>query len=189
MMQRVWTIPTILSFSRILLVGPIVYCLLGESQNNRWWAVSIIVVAIITDLLDGYLARQLHQVSDFGKIIDPLADKIAVGAVTFVLVWLERLPLWFLLLVLVRDVLILAGGLHIRRTKHIVVQSNLPGKLAVILVSFLLLLTIVEVEFLETARMLALWLSVLMMLFSFGVYAQRLLIGRNIVNAGEHGTS
>lgn len=189
MMHRVWTIPTILSFSRILLVGPIVYCLLEEFQNSRWWAVFIIFVAIITDLLDGYLARELHQVSDFGKIIDPLADKIAVGAVAFVLVWLGRLPLWFLILVLVRDVFILAGGLHIRRTKNIVVQSNLPGKLAVNFIAVLLLLTIVEIEFLETARMVLLWLSVLMMLFSLGVYAQRLFIGRNVVKADEHGAA
>ena len=189
MMQRVWTIPTILSFSRILLVGPIVYCLLAEFPNNQWWSAFIIVVAIITDILDGYLARQLHQVSDFGKIIDPLADKIAVGAVTVMLVWLGRLPLWFLLLVLVRDVLIVAGGLYIQRTKNIVVQSNLPGKLAVNFVALLLLMTILEIEFLETARIVALWLSVLMMLFSFGIYGQRLFIGRNVVKAGEHGTS
>ncbi|HEY4612249.1 MAG TPA: CDP-alcohol phosphatidyltransferase family protein, partial [Bacteroidota bacterium] len=93
MPDRIWTASNFLSFLRVFLVPLVAYCLVEDFPYNRLWAGGIIVVAIFTDVLDGYFARRLHQVSELGKIIDPLADKVAAAVVTFVLAWIGEIPM------------------------------------------------------------------------------------------------
>ncbi len=143
-----------------------------------------IFIAVLTDFLDGYLARRLQQVSDLGKIIDPLADKIGVGIIAVCLAVTGDIPLWYLVTVLVRDLLIFAGGVYIRRQKKIVPQANMAGKIAVNVIALALLLSIIRVESLEPFRIVVIWLSVGSMLVSLAVYARRLFIGRSVVVKG-----
>ncbi|MBI3587416.1 MAG: CDP-alcohol phosphatidyltransferase family protein [Ignavibacteriales bacterium] len=185
MLNRIWTISTLLSFSRIVLIAPLAYFLFSHLPNGRTWVVAIIVVATITDFLDGYLARKLHQVSDFGKIVDPLADKICVGAVAVLLVVAGDLPLWYVVVVLVRDALILIGGIYIRNRKNIIVQSNWPGKIAVSLIALVLLLSSLKAPQAESFLQITIWLSVVLMVFSFIIYIQRLFIGSNAVKGNS----
>jgi CDP-diacylglycerol--glycerol-3-phosphate 3-phosphatidyltransferase len=117
-----------LSFSRILLAIPIVMLLLDGKLQSRLWAILLMLVAAMTDFLDGYIARQRNEVTEFGKIVDPLADKICVGAIAFVLTIARYIPVWFLALVLFRDIVILAGGVWLLRVRKIVLQSNWIGK-------------------------------------------------------------
>ncbi|MBI2620526.1 MAG: CDP-alcohol phosphatidyltransferase family protein [Ignavibacteriales bacterium] len=180
MAGRIWTISNSISAFRVALVIPLGITLLGESETDRTWAVVIIVAGILSDFLDGYLARALHQVSEVGKVIDPIADKIGIGALVVFLVLLEDIPLWYALVVLVRDLLIVIGGVYIKKKKKIVAQSNWPGKIAVGMVAAYLLLSVPRLENLEMLRLLALWLSLVTMGFSLVVYAQRLLIGRAV---------
>lgn len=180
MVERVWTISNTISMSRVLLVAPLGYCLLTEFEGNRLWAAGIILIGIVTDYLDGFLARRLHQVSEVGKIIDPLADKIGVGMLALFLVVSGDVPLWYFLVIIVRDAFILAGGIYIRRKKSIVTQSNWPGKIAVTGIALVLLLSTLRVPSLEDPRVILLWASVAVMVFSLAVYAQRLFIGRAV---------
>ncbi len=185
MAVRIWTASNILSCSRILLLGPLAFCLFSEFDNNRLWAAVILLLGALTDFLDGFIARRFHAVSEFGKIIDPVADKIAVGAIALFLVVLEEIPVWYVVLALVRDVLIFAGGLYIRKTKNIIAQSNMPGKLAVSFVALYLLFSVVRWDSLEDARIITQWLSVALMIISLVVYGQRLLIGRGMDRAAQ----
>ncbi len=178
--DRIWTISNGISITRVLFLVPLAYCLFGTFENNRLWAVGVIVVAVLTDFLDGFLARKLHQVSETGKIVDPLADKIAVGVLGLFLVILGDVPLWYVIVVLARDGLILAGGIYIKKKKNIVTQSNWPGKFAVSAIALYLFLSTFGSESLDTAKTYALWLSVVLMTFSFVIYARRLLIGRDV---------
>jgi len=180
MAERVWTISNSISIARVFFLVPLAYCLFGEFEGHRFWAAGMIVAATITDFLDGYLARRLHQVSEFGKIVDPLADKIAVGALAAFLAALGDIPLWYLVVVLMRDLLILAGGIYIKKKKNIVAQSNWPGKMAVNMIALYLFLSTLLLEPLEGVRMSILWLSLAMMVLSLVVYGQRLFIGRLI---------
>ena len=81
------TIPNILTLLRVAII-PIVVVLLitGESEASRWWAFYLFVASSVTDYFDGWLARKLDQESDFGRLFDPIADKLLVAAVYFVLV-------------------------------------------------------------------------------------------------------
>lgn len=101
------------------------------------------LIAGLTDFLDGYLARKLNQRTDVGRIIDPLADKIAVIAIAIVLIYTHGLPAWFLILIVTRDLaILLLGAFMISRTKDIP-ESNWPGKvtitaLAIVIIAFTL---------------------------------------------------
>jgi len=182
MEQRVWTISNILSALRIVLVIPITICLVSEFPYHRYYAAGLVLLAIATDFFDGYLARQFHQVSELGKILDPLADKITIGVVAVVLVLLGDVPLWYVIFVIVRDILILVGAYSIKRRKGIVPQSNLPGKIAFTLVAVVFFFCTLKIQELSWLTNGLLWLSVLMMVVSLLFYAQRLFVGRNFYN-------
>jgi len=88
-------------------------------------------LAVLTDKLDGDLARWLHCESEWGRILDPLADKIGVAAMGIALVVKGWIPLWFVVVLLLRDLLILVGGIILRSKTGQVVPSNMAGKWAV----------------------------------------------------------
>jgi cardiolipin synthase len=180
MLQRIWTISTFLSFSRILLVIPLAFLLYADVPNNRVWAAVIILLGAATDFLDGALARKLHQVTDFGKIIDPVADKISVGVAGVLFVTAGYIPVWYVATFITRDLLILAGGVYIKSKKNIITQSNWPGKITAGLVALFLFLSILQSPSLDALRQIVLWASVAMMAFSFLKYVQRLFIGRAV---------
>ncbi len=100
-------IANIITVVRILM-APLFFVLLlvdnGEMGSLRIWAAVIFVVAILTDSLDGFLARRQNLVSDFGKIVDPLADKVLTGGAFIVLSVLGELPWWVTIVILIREV-------------------------------------------------------------------------------------
>lgn len=107
---QVWNLPNILTMIRILLVPFFVWFLLAdapglasESGPWRWAAVVVFAVAIYTDKLDGDIARSRNLVTDFGKIADPIADKLLIGSALVMLSVLGELPWWVTLVILVRE--------------------------------------------------------------------------------------
>jgi CDP-diacylglycerol--glycerol-3-phosphate 3-phosphatidyltransferase len=147
---------------------------------HREWAILFILIASFTDFLDGYLARRLHQVTDLGKIIDPLADKIGIGIVALCLLLTYDIPVWYFIVVLGRDALIFLGGVYINRRKGIVPQSNMAGKIAVNIIALYLLLSVVRIPSLHPVRMGMLWFSIVSMVISVVLYTRRLFIGRTV---------
>ena len=99
-------IPNILSILRILLVIPIVILLFGE---HYLLALFVFFIAGISDGLDGWIAKRFGYQSHFGSIIDPLADKILLVSSFLILFWLMLMPVWLILLVILRDVMIVAA--------------------------------------------------------------------------------
>jgi CDP-diacylglycerol--glycerol-3-phosphate 3-phosphatidyltransferase len=180
MTYRYLTVSNFISASRIVIVIPMGYCLLTEFPHHRLWTAGIILIAVTTDFLDGYLARKLHQVTDIGKIIDPLADKIGIGTYAVFLAITGDVPLWFIIFVLLRDILIFLGGLYIHHNKKIVPQSNWPGKISVSCIAVTFILATVRLDALNEVFLYSLWISVVFMILSVLSYAQRLIIGRNI---------
>jgi cardiolipin synthase len=180
MTHRYLTISNFISASRIVLVIPMGCCLLTEFPYHRLWTAGVIIAAVASDFLDGFIARKLHQVTDIGKIIDPLADKIGIGAYAVLLALTGDIPLWFVMLVLLRDLLIFSGGLYIHRNKKIIPQSNWPGKISVTVVAIVLFLATLRIEALDRLLTYSIWVSVVLMVWSSWNYAQRLFIGRNI---------
>jgi CDP-diacylglycerol--glycerol-3-phosphate 3-phosphatidyltransferase len=108
--SRVWNLPNILTMLRIVLVPFFIWFLIADapgldSQNGvwRWVAAATFAVAIYTDKLDGDIARSRGLITDFGKIADPIADKLLIGSALVMLSLLQELPWWVTILILVRE--------------------------------------------------------------------------------------
>jgi CDP-diacylglycerol--glycerol-3-phosphate 3-phosphatidyltransferase len=136
--SRFLTSSNLLSILRALLVIPFVAVMLSSLPNARLWGCLIIMLAALTDKLDGTLARRFNEITEWGKILDPLADKIGVAAVALVLLWLHEIPFWFVAALVLRDLMIFAGGVFVRARYGIITASNLMGKWTVGVVSIAL---------------------------------------------------
>ena len=159
----------------------LLYCRLSASPAlDR----CILLAAMGTDFLDGYLARLWHQVTDWGKIIDPLADKIAVTFYAILLVSTHAIPLWYFTAVVARDIMLFFGGVYILKKKRIVPQSNIAGKIAVGSVALVFFLATLQIFQLEKLQTVALWSSVVILMWSFILYTKRLWIGRDAQTEG-----
>ena len=126
--DRFVTASNLISLLRGVMTVPVVWALLSQ---ERTLAIVLCLLAAITDWLDGFVARRTGTVSEWGMILDPIADKILVGAVVAVLTVQEILPLWFVALVVGRDVVILIGAMVASSKARTVLPSMMSGKLAV----------------------------------------------------------
>jgi CDP-diacylglycerol--glycerol-3-phosphate 3-phosphatidyltransferase len=148
----------------------------------------MIIVIWISDLLDGYFARKRNEISDLGKIIDPLADKITVISVTLVLLVQGLIPVWFFIIIILRDILILIGGAYIKNKHKIVLPSNWAGKISVFIIGFTLFFAIIKKDFtevilfspyhidkLELYYKILLLLSITVSIFSIIIYFKRFM--------------
>ena len=106
--RRVLTVPNLLSAARIALIPVFVILLLDTDTRVAGFA--LLSVLASTDWVDGAIARRTGQVTELGKVLDPLADRLALAAALITFVAVEAIPLWAALLVLVRDALILVAG-------------------------------------------------------------------------------
>lgn len=120
--------PNLMSLSRILLTVPIGYFLWLGSDKATLICIVLLVVAAITDALDGFLARRLNQITPLGLLLDPLADKILIITVMIELIFVRGFPLWLAAAIIVRDIFILLCGAKILRRKKSVPASSLAGK-------------------------------------------------------------
>ena len=185
--KEIFYISNLLSFSRFVLLIPLIFFLVSPNQNYYLFSSIIIIFMWISDLLDGYYARKRNEVSELGKIIDPLADKMIVISITIILLLQEILPLWFFIVIVLRDLIILSGGLFIKQKYGIVLQSNWIGKLTVFTIGFTLLnmilikgLTSISLNFfvyhidkLELYWKVLILVSILMSVFSLVSYFKK----------------
>ena len=131
------------------------------------------VLAALTDKYDGVLARKYNQTTEWGKILDPIADKIAVGAVAIVLLVLGNIPVWFVVVLLIRDALIFSGGMYVKTKKGIVLQSNEAGKWTVGIVSLALFLMVLNAQSILVDVFLS--ASVVLLIVSSTMYVKRFI--------------
>lgn len=122
-------IPNSLSIFRLVLIPCFIfaYFLPGES-NNYLIASLIFVLSGLTDYFDGYIARRLNQITDLGKLLDPLADKLTQLTV-FVCLYIDKIiPLWLVILYVVKELLIVFGSTFIYNKSDMVVSSKWFGR-------------------------------------------------------------
>jgi cardiolipin synthase (CMP-forming) len=125
--NRVLTVPNVISFARILLIPVFVLLLLNDGTERA--GLLLLGFVVSTDWVDGQVARRTGQVSELGKLLDPVADRLAIAAALITLVVIGAFPLWAALLILVRDAAILIAGLALLR-KDVRIDVRLIGKVA-----------------------------------------------------------
>ncbi len=125
------TLPNLLTASRLVLAPFVAWRLALHDVEGAFW---LFALAALTDLLDGWLARLLDQKSDFGALLDPIADKVMLLTTLSFLALTDLLPMWLLWLVLARDGVILGGALAYRRlTGGLKITPIFTGKLTIAL--------------------------------------------------------
>lgn len=137
-------LPNIISFIRLILVIPMVIFI---SNNDQRGIVTVVLLAFISDYLDGYTARKYNIITEFGKVIDPLADKVFVGLTVVFMYVYGYIELWFFSLVLGRDMLIFLGGLYVTPKLGYVLPSNMLGKVTVNILALNLFLLLMGIDF------------------------------------------
>jgi cardiolipin synthase len=126
--SAVVTVPNILSFARIASIP--FFCWLSANEETRLWGIVLFAVVVSTDWVDGYVARRTGQVTELGRILDPVADRLAIAAGLLTFAISGIFPFWAALLILVRDVAVLLGGMALLWGRDLRVDVRGIGKIA-----------------------------------------------------------
>ncbi|NES06397.1 MAG: CDP-diacylglycerol--glycerol-3-phosphate 3-phosphatidyltransferase [Okeania sp. SIO2F4] len=160
-------IPNSITFSRLLGVPIILYTLKTPTNQNLWICLVIFLIASATDFLDGYLARKLNQITDLGKFLDPLVDKLLVLAPLLALIELGKVPAWGVFLILGRELTI--AGWRVNQTK--ISGANIWGKLKTVSQIIAIALLIAPLpKIWATPTIIIFWISVALTIISGMIY-------------------
>jgi CDP-diacylglycerol---glycerol-3-phosphate 3-phosphatidyltransferase len=145
----VWTLPNFLTLFRIAVIPFLVYLLTFSEPDTALLAAFLFILATLTDAFDGYLARRHKSVSDIGRILDPIADKLLIISTLIMLAALDRepgVPAWLVVIVVAREiaVTVLRG---IALTEGIVMEAEELGKYKFILQSFAIVGLLIHYEY------------------------------------------
>lgn len=165
-------LPNALTTLRLLLIPVFLYLM---AQNRMMPALFVFVFASLTDILDGWIARHYNLITDFGKLFDPLADKLMVLSVMGMLTCKGIIPLPAVILLLAKECLMLLGG-YLLLKKKVVVYSEHIGKIAQFTTVLALMLSFFHEEFRKLGHPIhiyLLWLGVVLALLSMVYYLRR----------------
>ncbi len=174
--KDIFTISNFISFLRILLFFPIYYTLsnLQVDDSFRYYTLGLFLLAYLTDISDGYLARKFNQVTEVGKIIDPLADKILVALIVIQLYLQNDIPAYYFYIIIGRDLLIFTGGIYVSRKINFVLPSNYVGKGTVVSIGLFFILVVLGTKTtIPVLYYFVEYLSILLSIISVAVYARR----------------
>jgi CDP-diacylglycerol---glycerol-3-phosphate 3-phosphatidyltransferase len=161
-------LPNSITLSRLLGLPVVVYCLYSDSLTVRWIGVAVFLVAALTDWLDGYLARKLDLVTDLGKFLDPLVDKLLILIPLLILIDLHLVPAIGVCLILARELTI--AGWRVNQTQ--ISGANIWGKLKTVsqIVAISMIIAPLSIESWHLYGLVAFWLSVASTLISGLIY-------------------
>ena len=137
-------VPNTLTVLRVIMIPFFVLFMLGDITSvDKYIALGIFIAASLTDTLDGYLARKNNQVTNFGKFMDPLADKLLVCAAMICLMDLDRLPSWIVIIIIGRE-FIISGFRLIAAENGIVIAANYWGKFKTVSQMIMIILLVAD---------------------------------------------
>ena len=164
--------PNKLTVARMIIVPFLVVFLLTGwgGEANRYISLVLFVVASVTDWFDGYLARKNNLVTNFGKFMDPLADKLLVCSAMICMIDLKRLPAWFVIIIIARE-FIISGFRLIAAENGIVIAANYWGKFKT--ASQMIMIILLMLDFggvFAVLTQIFIWLSVALTIISLLTY-------------------
>ena len=163
------SIPNILSLGRLILV-PVFAVLFFAAPEYSWTAALVLLVSGITDFLDGFIARKYNQITQLGKILDPLADKLLVCSAMICMIEVDKLPAWVVIIIIGRE-FIISGFRLIAAENGIVIAANYWGKFKT--VSQMIMIILLMLDFggvFAVLTQIFIWLSVALTIISLLTY-------------------
>jgi len=157
-------VANLITMGRILLAVPVYMSL---RAHNLKLLVLLVAIGILSDYMDGYFARKRNEVSELGKVLDPLADKVMIILTALALMIDYRLPLWLGWTIIIRDILIVIGSVFVSSKIKVVNPSNWMGKITVNIIAFTLIFYMFEITLLIP---LFKWLSLVFIVVSLISY-------------------
>lgn len=164
--------PNKLTIARMIIVPFLVIFLLTGwgGEANRYISLTLFVVASVTDWFDGYLARKNNLVTNFGKFMDPLADKLLVCSAMICMIDLKRLPGWFVIIIIARE-FIISGFRLIAAENGIVIAANYWGKFKTASQMIMIILLILHFDgIFVILEQIFIWLSLALTIISLITY-------------------
>ena len=164
-------LPNTLTTIRMILIVPFVMIMqIAPDGNGRFAALAIFIIASITDFLDGYIARKNHLVTNFGKFMDPLADKLLVSAAMICLVSMDRLPAWMVIIIISREFAI-SGFRLIAAETGIVIAASGWGKFKTVSQMIMIILLIANLGGIFTIlEKIFMWVALILTVVSLADY-------------------
>ena len=176
-------LPNKLTVFRVILIVPFVILLLGGYAQWGWFqtvfggiaditdyiALAIFIIASLTDMLDGKIARKYNLVTNFGKFMDPLADKLLVCAALICLIELDRIPAWIVIIIISRE-FIISGFRLIAADNRVVIAANYWGKFKTTFQVVMVCLMIVNLESLTVLTQIVMWIALALTVISLVNY-------------------
>lgn len=159
-------LPNKLTMFRVILIPFfIVFLLVPITPYDKWIALGIFVIASLTDLLDGKIARKYNLVTNFGKFMDPLADKLLVCSALICLIELQKIPAYMVIIIIARE-FIISGFRLVAADNGVVIAASYWGKFKTTFQMIAVCLLIADVEALSLFTQIILWIAVILTVVS-----------------------
>ncbi len=165
-------LPNKLTILRMIMIPFFVAALLmegGQVQTLRYLAAGIFIVASLTDMLDGKIARKYNLVTNFGKFMDPLADKLLVCSALICLVELKELPAWMVIVIISRE-FIISGFRLVASDNGVVIAASYWGKFKTTFQMIAVVLLILKIEALSMVTTAVVWIALVLTVISLADY-------------------
>lgn len=163
-------LPNKLTIFRVLLIPFfVVFLLVNITPYDNWIALAVFIVASLTDLLDGKIARKYDLVTNFGKFMDPLADKLLVCSALICLVEMERIAAWMVIVIIARE-FIISGFRLVASDNGVVIAASYWGKFKTTFQMVMICLLIADLEVLSLVTLIVTWAAVILTVVSLADY-------------------
>ena len=160
-------LPNKLTILRMIMIVPFVVFMLVPigGAAGKWIALALFVIASLTDLMDGKIARKYNLVTTFGKFMDPLADKLLVCSALICLVELGRIPAWIVIIIISRE-FIISGFRLVASDKGVVIAASWWGKFKTTFQMVMIVLMIADIAALSIVTQIVMWIALILTVVS-----------------------
>ena len=164
-------LPNKLTILRVIMVPFFVLFMLTDigGTANKWISLILFVVASLTDLLDGKIARKYNLVTNFGKFMDPLADKLLVCSALICLVEMGKIPSWIVIIIVSRE-FIISGFRQVASDKGVVIAASYWGKFKTTFQMVMIVLMIADIPVLSLVTTIVMWAALILTVVSLVDY-------------------
>lgn len=167
-------LPNKLTVLRMIMIVPFVFFMLTDMAGDigKWIALALFVIASLTDLLDGHIARKYNLVTNFGKFMDPLADKLLVCSAMICLVENGKIPSWVVIIIISRE-FIISGFRLIASDNGIVIAASYWGKFKTVFQMIMIVLMIADIAAINVVTQLVMWIALILTVVSLIDYLKK----------------